>query len=336
MRGLNWQTEQRCVRGVAALAATLLAGVVGWPAFAQEPTSRPAAAAATLREAENVIDLRTFPMLESSQVHHKTRSNVGYVIAKPDLAGDVKFYRDQLTAAGWKIEKEDVNAEQQYGILSASKSGFHVSVSVVKDPNNGNMGAFVENLGNVDVRALPHMAGARPEPSSFNVFYYKTDAKVDAVAEFVAAEWPKLGWRKVGQYQGGNDEPGVHRYVQFVQNGMRLAANINRREEVTDVLVHASLMSLAPPIMPQASGIELMEPPPFLSLTYATKAAPVEVLAFYRKELPALGWAMAAEEEKGADGQIKVKLTGPDKEALRLEVLGKEGVTLVLMAGEGM
>ena len=79
-----------------------------------------------------------------------------------------------------------------------------------------------------------------------------------------------------------------------------------------------------------------MEPPPILYLAYATKAPPAEVLAFYRKELPALGWTVAAKEEQGDEGQTKVKLTGPDKEALRLEVLGKEGVTLVLIAGEGM
>jgi len=317
------------------LAVCLAGGEGASPARAEEPTTKPAAPASLL-EAEQVIDLRRFPMLESSEMHHRMRSKVGYVIAKPDLAGDVQFYRTKLTEAGWKIEKEDVNADKHSGILSASKGGFRLAVSIVKDPNDGKMGAFVENLGNVDAQALPHFAGARPQPSQFNVAHYTTDGKVDAVADFLRGELTKLGWRRVGFYGGANnDEPDLHRLLMFVQRGTSLTALIDREGEATRVMVQTSLMKYGLPIMPQATGIELMEEP-FVYLGYATKAPPADVLTFYRKELPPLGWTVAADEEKGDEGAMKVKLSGPDKEALRLEVLGKEGVTFVLLAGEGM
>lgn len=296
-------------------------------------TGNQAAAPASLQEAAAIIDFRTFPTLERKEVFHQTAARIGYSLAKPDLPKDVQFYRSKLSDAGWKLEPEKVDPEKHFGTFRCSKQGYFVDVTVCKDPNDGKMQVFLENQGNIDARTLPRPAGAEVTQSQPNVTIFQTDAKVAAVAEFVRGELKKLGWREA-VFPGGEvgEEQDDYRCVMFIQRGMHFNALINAKDGKSEVMYSVSMLKVGLPIMPDAKGrIEHMEEP-FLHLAYATPSKPEQVLEFYRREMPALGWLIRAGTDKIEDGKANVALEGAEKAPLRLELLSKGGPTIVLIA----
>ncbi len=321
-------------------AAGALLAALAWPgaddrraADAQEAANPPRAA--TLVDAQRAIDLREFPMLAHGEVFHKTRAKVGYVIEKPDFAADVQFYRSKLTDAGWKIDSEDVDAGGAYGLLDATRQGYCLSVSVVKNPTDGRMHAFVENYGNVDTRQLPRFASAAlKEHSKFRVVQYTAEGKLDAVMEFVRTEFSRLGWREVLRNMNDRPDvkPGKRCNLHFVQNGVTLNVSIDADGDRSNVRYYVSLMVFAPPIPAEMTGAATLLDPPLTRLFFTTRTAPADIFAFYRRELPGLGWSIVGEPEKVEDGVERLPLTGIDGEALRLDVLAQDGLTHVLIA----
>jgi len=285
---------------------------------------------ATLLEATRAIDPRTLPMLKHGEVFYKNAAKVGYQLAEPNLKSDVQFYRDRLTASGWKVESEDVDEAKSFGCLKYAKDGFCVAVDIVKNPNDGKMMAFVENYGNVDARTLPRYAGAKEKNSGFNVFNHDVNTKADAVAAFVRAEFKKLGWRATYPYDTGSGSvEGKYYFLGFIQNAININVHITAGKDGSEVMYHTSVLKYAAPIHPEATGSIEMSEDPNLRLLYATKATAKDVLAFHRRELPALGWSIKADADEVKEGVIRVSVEGPAKEPLRLEVLEKGSVSFV-------
>jgi len=294
--------------------------------------SRPA----TLADAVRAIDPRTLEMLNHGEVFHKNAAKVGYQLSKPNLKSDVQFYKDKLTQAGWKVESEDVDEAKSFGCLKYSKDGFCVAVDIVKNPNDGKMMAFVENYGNLDARTLPRYAGAKETQAGFNVVIHEAKAKADDVAAFVRAEFKKLGWRATNPYgTGSGSVAGEYYFLGFIQNAINVNVHITAEEGASEVMYHTSLLKYAAPIHPNVTGSIDMSEDPNLRMFYSTKATAKDVLDFYRRESPVMGWVMKPGPSEADDGQITVALEGPQKEPLRLEVLEKGGHTLVQIAPAG-
>lgn len=295
---------------------------------------RPPANPATLQEAAETIDLRTFPAPEHEEVLHRLVARAGYRLSKPDFAKDAAFYRDKLEGAGWKQISEDINTEKGYAAARYTKDGYQVAVDIIKDPNNGRINAFIENQGNVDAGTLPRIAGAVPGQAFFTWANYSVDAGKDDVIAFVLKELRGAGWRRVVVPSSAPvDDDDAEAWLQFVQNGTRLSVHIAKRDSSTEMTYSTSLCKyeLPPLLAPTTASIQWMDEP-LLHCFYATKSSPEEVLQFYRRELPARGWAVAGDSKTLSGGEIRVALQGPDKEPMRLDVLSKEGLCFVLLA----
>jgi len=290
-------------------------------------------APASLQEAASVIDFRTFPALERDELLAQSAVKIAYSLAKPDLSKDVQFYRGKFTEAGWKIDSEKVDPAIAFGTFRCSKQGFVVDVTICQNPGNKKMQVSLENQGNVDARAIPRPAGAEVTQSQSNVTIFRVDAKPAEAARFLRTELKRLGWREVVEPDmPPDDEPGDFLSVNFIQRGVQLGALMNVKDGKTEVMYHVGMLRVGLPILPDARGRVEFSEAPFVHLGYATPSPPDAVLAFYRKELPALGWSFRPGTDKVENGKANVTLEGPGKEPLRLELLNSGGRTVVLIA----
>lgn len=287
---------------------------------------------ATLREATAIIDLTTFPTLAPAEVHFQIPSKVGYVLGKQDFPAAVAFYRHELKQAGWKIQQEDVNEEKGYGLFTATKQGYTLSASIVKDPNSGKWQAFVENYGNVDAARLPRPSDAKLTQKVFYSSIYTTKETVKEAAKFIRTSMLEHGWRELVPQGGGAVATEESDYLHFMQGGVQLTALVNRQDDETNVMYGTSLLKLDLPIMPATkSKIEYMDEP-FVHLFYGIPAKADEVLEFHRKELADRGWTVRTGSESQAEGLTKMILESPGKKPLRFEILSKDDFTFILFA----
>ncbi len=323
-----------CVCGLAELAAPPASNAQTTQAGALDSVAPGRLnAPASLHEAAKVIDFRTFPALKRDEFVQQSATKFVYTLAQPDLSKDMQFYRDKFTAAGWKIDYDKVDPKLSFGTFRCSKQGFVVDVTIFQNPGNKKMQVSLENQGNVDARAIPRPAGADVTQAQSNVAIFRTGSKPAEVARFLRTELKRLGWREaVNPDMPADEEQDDSGYVSFIQRGVHIGANMQVKDGKTEVMYDAGLLQVGVPIMPDAKGrIEHCEAP-YLHLGYATPSPPNAVLEFYRKELPALGWSLRPGTGKIENGKAKAAFDGPDKKALRLELLNQGGPTLVLVS----
>lgn len=273
-------------------------------------------------------------MLKHGEVFYRTAAKVGYVLSDAGLKDAVDFYRGKLIDAGWKIESDKVDPAISYGSIAAVKAGFHLSISIVKDPNSSAMHAFVENQGNVDARSLPRFPGAEPKQTYFHIANYEVKAKMEDVSKHIVDELKKRGWRPAAYYGGrtGSVEGrSIHRY--FMQGAIYLNVTVENEDGRSSVRYHPHLLKYAVPVPPEVTTSVDMSEDPVLRIFYMVRIPARDVLAFYRRELPPMGWSISDAAIK--DGKAEIPLQGPEKEPLLLELEEKDGHTLVQIAPPG-
>jgi hypothetical protein len=348
--------------GAAPAAATpagpqlLPPGVVEPAAAKDTPAEQPAAkpaSPASLIEALRVIDLRKFPLPDGGKDVYKSTevpkgdsgkdvrrsaAELGFVLRKGSGAQAAQFCRTQLAEAGWKVA-DGPDSDEDYFTFTGSKQGFLLTGGVYVHRDTAELSVRITNHGNIDSRTVPRFPGA--ELSAAELKYndagttnYKTDAKPEAVLEFVRAEMQKGGWREVKQ-PGWRKEK-LDRYARFIQRGIEIRIGVrdkgdDLKEGKIAVMNTASLLVVELPIMPEAKGEVEYLPYDYFHLFYAVPTGPEKVLEFYRNELPAFGWTMRAGTDRIVNGKAKVMLDSLDKNSLRLELLATKDDTLVLI-----
>ena len=142
---------------------------------------------------------------------------------------------------------------------------------------------------------------------------YRADAKLEDVAEFTRAELKKQGWREV--IYAAKDplkQPGRKDRVACRQQGHEINAILESKEGQTEVRCYVHLVRDELPIMPEATGtIEFRDNP--IHLFYGVPSTPDQVLAYYRQELPKLGWKIVHGTDTIENGQAKITLERPRK-----------------------
>jgi hypothetical protein len=334
---------------VPAVPGASSPGVVE-PAVKAQPTEQPAAQPAfpaSLEEATRVIDLRQFPIPDGGKDLYKSaaisKGDRGkdliksarvlfYFLRRSGGAEVAQFCRTKLAEAGWKLA--DVPAGKDTFEFTGFKQGFFLSGSVYENRADGTLGVTITNHGNIDSRTLPRFAGAELKDNDVGRTIYLTDAKPDAVLEFMRAELKKGGWREVRDQTGEIDmAPGFPVELRFIQRGIEIGLSVEDKKGKTEVWNKVLLLDVELPIMPEAKGnVQFLGYSRYVHLFYVVPAGPGKVLEFYRKELPALGWTMRAGTDKIESGKAKVILEAPGKDPLRLELLADKQGTAVLIA----
>lgn len=334
------------VATASALPQTARPAVVE-PAAKEKATAQPASPA-SLVEATRVIDLRKFPLpdggkdliksevdLKVNRGKDRTKSahSLSYRLRGSDGAPVAQFCRTKLAEAGWKLTDKPVSKD--FFEFTGVKQGFFLSGSVYENHTAGELGVTITNHGNIDSRTLPRLAMTELKDNDASRTIYLTDAKPDAVIEFMRAELTKGGWREVRDQTGVIDrEPGFPVHLRFIQRGIEIGLSVQDKKGKTEVWNKVLLLDVELPIMPEAKGVvQFLGYYQYIHLFYAMPTtAPEKVLEFYRKELPALGWTMRAGTDKIEEGKAKVILEAPEKNSLRLELLADKLGTVVLIA----
>jgi hypothetical protein len=314
--------------------------------FEPAATDKPAVPA-SLEEAARVIDLRKFPLPDDGKDLYKSAAvpkgdrgkdlsksaaALFYCLRRSDGAPVAEFCRTKLGEAGWKLRLSGTSPD--FFEFTGFKQGFFLTGSVYDNRAAGELSVAITNHGNIDSRTLPRFAGAELKDNDVGRTIYLTDAKPDAVLEFMRAELKKGGWREVRMPGGQIDmEPGFPVHLRFIQRGIEVGLSVQDKNDKTEVWNSARLLDVELPIMPEARGtVEFLGYSHYVHLFYAMPTGPEKVLEYYRKELPAVGWTMRAGTDKIENGKAKVILEAPEKGALRLELLADKQGTFVLVS----
>jgi len=348
LAGCGQAEAPKATSEAAPEAAESAAPAVVEPAPSKDKVAAQPASPASVEEATRVIDLRKFPLpgdgkdlYKSAAVPkgdrgkdlNKSARALFYVLRRSDGAEVARFCRTKLVEAGWKLTDEPTGKD--YFEFTGSKQGFLLSGIVYENRAVGELSVNITNHGNIDSRTLPRFAGAELKDNDFGRTIYLTDAKPDAVFEFMRAELKKGGWREVRDQTGKIDmEPGFPVELRFIQRGIEIGLSVQDKKGKTEVWNKVILLDVELPIMPEARGnVQFLGYSHYVHLFYAAPAGPEKVLEFYRKELPNLGWTMRAGTDKIEDGKAKVILEAPGKDPLRLELLAdKQGTAVLIVA----
>jgi hypothetical protein len=303
-------------------------------------TAQPAPPA-SLEEATRAIDLRKFPLADggkdlynsaavgeprSGKDLYKRARALSYVLRRSGGAQVAQFNRTRLADAGWKLS--DAPASKDYFEFTGFKQGFLLSGSVYENRAAGELGVSITNHGNIDSRTLPRLAMTELKDNNVLRTIYLTDARPDAVLEFMRAELKKGGWREVRDQTGTIDmEPGFPVILRFIQRGIEITNSVEGKNGKTEVWNQVRLLDVELPIMPEAQGVvQFLGDSDHVHLFYALPATgPEKVLDFYHQELPALGWTMRAGTDKIEGGKAKVTLDAPERLAALGAARGQTG-----------
>jgi hypothetical protein len=268
------RTRSRRILFVLALALTL-------PGCEKSDTSDKSGAPptpASLKEVLGVIDLRTFPVMEGAINIHKSPVGTHFSIPQADkgkVVQAVEFYRANLAEAGWKPATDPKlwKVYEEGAQLVFVKQDFMLYASIGISRGDGNMNAGLFHLGNLDARRLPRVAGAEVINALPERIIYRTDAKPDAVKEFLRAELKKQGWMEFRQpLPSGVSRPANDRSLSFLNRAAAIDIFLTPQEGKTGVNASVRVLEDQLPVMPDAEGLEFDRSP--LTLFYRSRRWP--------------------------------------------------------------
>ena len=273
-----------------------------------DPTPREPASVA---DAAQWLDLRTFPLLEGASVR-EPRIQVGSLTyrAPGTLREAFDFQRTHLKELGWKelpgTREEGVNPSATF-----TQHGFvaYVTVSSFGDPNEVNVS--VGNYGNVRTSSLPVPQGAEESYVDNVQAIYQSTRDADEVRsecwDAIAAE----GWEFYGQH--GPDTR------QFKKNAILLRATVGAPQPGKTFITY--ITELASADIPLPSGVESPQYSDSLKTLHfdAAPGSANDLFAFYRDALATRDWQATTDHPVGDDPQFAV-YRNPGKEMITLEM----------------
>jgi hypothetical protein len=312
-----------------------------------EPKSKPKGVATPIgtRDLAKVIDLRTFPRMDGAEPEFTPQSPL--VQAAYKAPGDVKaaidFHLKALTDAGWEPhypdgeEKGKVYKEgkSEFAMITVTRQAFVVSVHVNGEAGKNEVRVSIFSTGNFDTRTLPRMTDARSgdDPGTFPNYshsMYTTAESIEAAEAFTRKAMAAAGWQEFSDRLSDNRRPKGS--LNFRNRAVAVSVDISTAPALgnkTAVQYNASVLSAEVPTPADAADVRLEDRERF-RMQFETGLSVQEVVDFYKKELPALGWTF---REKA--GEIKadtgfVSFDADTKDALSVDLKRQpKGKTLV-------
>ena len=277
-------------------------------------------APATVAEAAKVLDLATFPLPEGAAEPQCRRLACLTYNAQGKVAEVFALLGKQLIGQRWQ-QLPDAQATGQVAGGTFARDGFLLAVSVYSVGTPGVVSVAITHLGNVDLEKLPVPGKARlvfPGPASVAFL-------TDMPAEKATLECRKLllaqGWQPYGT--AGDT-------LVLKQNAVRLTARIvaaTGQGGKTMVSYSAALMSADLPAPADAKGVQYNELT--TELGFDTKAAPRQIIDFYRQTLGKAGWEATTDRPLKDDDKQMLLLRNPSHDLLTLELYEVDDQTRV-------
>src|SRR5438270_3427153 len=136
---------------------------------------------ATVEQAARVLDLATFPLMDTAKpTDERHVANLSY-LAIGDVKKAFEFNRKALLEKGWK-ELPNTSVTEQSASASFSRNGFIVFLSVTPTVD-GSVSVRLQNQGNVKPGKLPVTQGVKAAYQGDSTAMYETDTAVAATAD---------------------------------------------------------------------------------------------------------------------------------------------------------
>ncbi len=306
---------------LCAALATLLLGAASI-ARAQDKAG---SSAATVDQAIQVLDLRTFTRLPGAElVGQEVPARVTYNAAN-GVQEAFDFLRKELVGQSWHEEAGTYLSDQACS-GSFNRDGFKLSVMVAPTaPVKGVAGVQVTliNHGNVDTATLPVPPAALPFYKTAISTAYLLDEPVEATATLVRRQLIEWGWEPYGQ--AGD--------VQFFRrNAIRLSARVAgapAQAGKTFLDYSTELLSAELPAPPSAETVQYSDGP--TQLFFDLAGTRDDVVAFYRQALASAGWKATTDQPIRDSFKHFLIFRNPRQDLLNLEMTDYEGKTRVLL-----
>src|SRR4051794_8782631 len=274
---------------------------------------------ARVEQAAKVLDLSTFPLMESAKSSESRHvANLSYV-APGDPKKTLEFHRKTFGAQGWKELPNSTISDESASAMFA-RDGFVVSLSVIPFETTG-VTVRLQNLGNVKPGKLPVPTGAKPVYVGDSTAMYSTDVAVPATAEAIRNLFVAQGWVPYGK-AGDSDY--------FKQNAILATSTVSSAPAQggkTMIQYSNQLISSDIPAPPNVEDLRYVDEPP--ELTFATTNQDA-IVDFYRKTLAAAGWKSTMDNMVDVDEKPTMIFRNPAKEMLTLATTGVLGGKLLM------
>jgi hypothetical protein len=264
---------------------------------------------ATVEQAAAVLDLSTFPLMDTAKpTDERHVANLSY-LATGDAKKAFEFNRKTFVEQGWK-ELPNSSGTEQSASGSFSRNGFIVFLSVTPT-GDGNVSVRLQNQGNVKPGKLPVPPNAKPVYVGDSTAMYATEAAVPATADAIRNLFVAQGWVPYGD--AGDS-------AVFKQNANLATVTVSSAPAQggkTMIQYSNQLISSDIPAPPNVEDLRYVDEPP--ELTFATTNQDA-IVDFYRKTLATAGWKSTMEKMVDVDGKPTMIFRNPAKEMITLSV----------------
>src|SRR5881397_3276056 len=264
---------------------------------------------ATVEQAAKVLDLATFPLMDTAKpTDERHVANLSY-LATGDVKKAFEFNRKAFVEQGWKELPNSTVTEESAGAMF-SRNGFVVDLSVIPYEKTG-VSVRLQNLGNVKPGQLPVPPGAKPVYVGDPTAMYETGAAVAATADAIRKLFIAQGWVPYGT-AGDTDN--------FKKNAILATSTVSSadgRGGKTMIQYSNQLISSDIPAPPNVEDLRYVDEPP--ELTFATTNQDA-VVDFYRRTLAAAGWKSTLDHMVDVDGKPTMIFRNPAKDMITLSM----------------
>jgi hypothetical protein len=269
---------------------------------------------ATVEQAAQILDLSTFPLMDSAKPLELPQVANLFYLATGDAKTAFEFNRKTLIAQGWK-ELPNSSVTDQSASAMFSRDGFVVFVSVTPHGEPGKVQVRLQNQGNVKPGKLPVPPGTKPVYVGDSTAMYATEAAVSATADACRNLLVAQGWVPYGS--AGDS-------AIFKQNANLVTATVSSAPAhggKTMIQYSSQLISADIPAPPNVEDLRYVDEPP--ELTFQTAETNQDAIVdFYRKTLAGAGWKSTMDKMVAVDDKPTMIFRNPAKDMLTLAATG--------------
>jgi hypothetical protein len=305
---------------IAAVGCGVLFGVAGTCSLQAAQAKAPPPA--TVAQAQGVLDLAAFPLLDGAE--KPVRQNLaGLTYTAPGKVQEAfGTIRKQLTDRKWK-ELPGGYVTDQAASATLSRDGYRLSLTVFPAGKAGMITVNVVNHGNVDLAKLPLPAGVQPSFAGPASAMFLSTAPVPVTKDECRKLLTAQGWQPYGT--AGD--------VQFFkQNAVRLTVNVSTAPAQggkTMISLSSELMSVDLPAPVEAAGLQYADAA--TQLSFETEQPQADLVAFYATALAKVNWKATTDKPIKSGFTESLIYRNPQKDMLTLEMRQAGGKIRVML-----
>jgi hypothetical protein len=267
---------------------------------------------ATVEQAAGILDLSTFPLMDSAKpTDERHVANLSY-LATGDVKKAFEFNRKAFIAQGWK-ELPNSSVTDQSASAMFSRKGFIVFLSVTPT-GDGSVSVRLQNQGNVKPGKLPVPPDAKPVYVGDSTAMYATETAVPATADACRNLFFAQGWVPYGT--AGDS-------AFFKQNANLATVTVSSAPAQggkTMIQYSNQLISADIPAPSNVEDLRYVDEPP--ELTFKTAQNQDAIVDFYRKTLATASWKSTMDKMVDVDEKPTMIFRNPAKDMLTLAASG--------------